>query len=257
MIWFLAYIAASPQLAYAFVAPDCIDHTADRVRGGHRRRRKGTYNIADFADPLTAPGKGEKWIGYSLLKYAQHVGFWLTLIDATLDWTILGTSFAYQWSGCSDPNQGWAQCKIEGGIPALFPAQTLKINIWTPVGSNIYRTSPVGILVPRGHAAGCGFSLKSYPDPFPPLPEATWTATLLDVESGRNYGIQEPTLQPDGSRTLMFAAPVTNNADDGGNFQVVLTKSDGVLKMDGNMSASGANLEGITKSACGKGIPGF
>lgn len=256
-LWMLGYFAATPTLVTSFLAPDCLDYTADRVRPGHKRRRKGVLSAGELSSPLGADGKGEGWVGYKLLAGAQRIGFYLTVIDATLDWVIHGTSFAYQLNGCKDPNQGFASLYMQNQVPFLLPARSGAIAHWHLEERHIFTTAGAGIRSPKGHAAGAGFNLDQIPDGFLPLQDCTFSARLIDVATGWTGPWQDPRKDDAGNNVYTYFNPIAGAADESNFFMVEIEKSFGVMYVNGTFYASGLNLEGVTKSACGASIGGF
>lgn len=256
-IWVAGYFAASPVILFNILSPDCLDYTADRVRRGHRRRRKMKWSITDHSDPINLKGDAAGWFAFKGLQLAQRVGWYFLIADATLDWVIHGTSFAYQWSGCEDPNAPRATLEMENKVPLLLPATTSRITQWDVKEAVILTAGPAGIASPKGIAAGVGFTLTQNMFRHPPLQDCNWTARVVDLISGTSYGPFDPVTQPNGNRAVTWASPVTGTADETHNWTVVVTKDFGVFDVSGNFTASGTDLAGISKSACGHSIGGI
>ena len=249
--------AASPVLLSAIFEPDCLDHTYDRVGRPHRKMRRLSANISDYTKPLNAPlgGVGNAlWSGAAL---AQRIGFYSLLVDASLDWVIYGTSFAWQWSGCDDPNQGFSSLAFENTTVALLPAQTFTLNVWIEIDGHIFSGGPTGIATPAGHAVGCGFGLTQHTSLFLPLPDASWTAHLFDTVSLYRSHDQTPSPDSEGNPYVAFSPENTGAANTSHFYQVRITKTFGALNMSGHMSAGGANLTAFKPTACGHSLKGF
>lgn len=257
LIWVAAYFAASPSIAYAFLAPDCKDYVYDRFRAAGRRRRQGTYNVADFADPIN-PKKGSRfdyWV-FTMGKYAQIPGAFFTLVDGILETAIMGTSLAYQWNGCKDPAAGWASLSMTDQVPILLPAGEYILNQWLVEGNHLFGAGPTGISTPRGYEAGVGFSITQKVDQWKPLPDCNWTAQLWDEHGNDLSGEIVPTEDKNGNYTATWFSSTTPYANQAHNYKVVVFKDYGVFYVDGMMTASGSDLGAIGKTGCGYGLPG-
>lgn len=254
-IWILGYFAASPAIAYAFLQPDCLDDASERVRIGHHRRRKGSLRIADYAKPLSPPDNKAGWIGFRTYELSQRIGWWITLIDGVEDWVIYGTSFAYQWSGCADPKDGYASVGFDNALVTLLPAHTFTIKVWRRIDAYIFTAGPTGIATPSGFSPRPAFNLSQNMNTHPPLPDADWTAQLLD-SGGRPIGpLHFPITNPSGTRSVTWATAEPQDITKRHEFQVQITKSFGILNMNGTLVVSGMNAEGFDASACGRHIP--
>ena len=253
----LGAFAALPSIAWAIFQPDCLDHTFDRIGRPHGRRRRPTFKVEDFASPLAAPKSGWGWAMFQGAKLAQRAGFYALLIDAYLDWHIAGTSLAFQWNGCEDPNQGFANLTQTNAVAALFPAAQFMMNTWTVEEAHIFGGGGTGIDTPSGHEAGVGFSLTQIMNQFPPLPDCTFTAKLIDTVTGWSG----PTgIQYEGTGEAPQISYQSSNhtfSQFGHAFRIICTKTAGVMVVDGHMSAGGINLTGVKPTACGHSVRGF
>lgn len=256
LVWVTAYIAASPTIAFSFLSPDCIDHAYDRFRQGKRPGRRGSMNMADSAKPINLGNSGLNQWAFSIGGWAQRAGFYLTLIDATQDWIIHGTSFAYQWSGCQDPNQGHASLSMNGAVPMLFPAQTGLIDTWSVDSAVHLSAGPGGIAIPRGFGPGIGYSLSQRLNVFPPLPDCNFSSRLVDVTTGWKGPWSTGGAAVAGIKSHAYYNKLAGDADASHLFRVEVQKDAGVLCVDGTMTGSGLNLEGLSKSACGQSNQG-
>jgi len=105
VVWFAAGIVGVAQVAAMLTKPDVFDLAFDRGKQPHKRKRRSRAK-PDYTIGQTLGGganglpKGFKLAG----ALGQRVGFYMILIDGTLDGAINATSLAYQWTGC----HGWA-----------------------------------------------------------------------------------------------------------------------------------------------------
>jgi hypothetical protein len=256
IIWMTAYFAASPVIAYSVLTPDCLDIAGERMRVGHRKQRKGSIRMADYANPINVPGQGYMQVAFKFYSAAQRIGWYLTIIDATLEWVVVGTSLAYQWTGCQDPESPRATLDMQNAVLFLLPASTFFINTWRIVSYAHLSPGPGGIPVPKGYAVSCGFTLTQIQNAYPGLPDANWQARIVDVIGENTTPWQTPGAWKDGARGVTFYQPVTGELERNHLYRVQVQKTFGVLVASGDFVAAGDDLKGISKSACGKSIPG-
>lgn len=255
-IWLTAYIAASPQIAYSILLPDCSDYVQDRFRMSARNRRRGSINVADHAKPITPQNSGiNTWL-FKMNNAAQRVGWYMTVIDAVLEWVIVGTSFAYQFTGCDDPDAGYASASMTNKLPLLLPATRSIIAQWEPQSNRHFFVDGASIVTPKGYAPSIGFTLQQNMGTGLPFPDCTWTAEIVDTRTGWRTGVLTPDEMPDGGRNLSWASRTTAYASESHRFVVLVDKSFGVFNVSGNFIASGEDLGGLAKSACGSNIQG-
>lgn len=255
-IWMAGFFAASPVIAFNILSPDCLDAAGERVRRGHKTTRKSVLRIADWATPLAPPNNAAGRIGFALYNMSQRIGWYMTVIDATLDWVIHGTSFAYQWSGCSDPNQGHAYVKMDNKVPLLLPATTSLIYQWDLVSQHIFRGGATGVLSPRGHSVGYGFHLQQNMNRHLPLKDCGFSVRIADQQSEYISDPLTPGPVANGKRSVMWFDTLAGGAGDPHHYVAIVTKDYGVFNVSGTMTLSGTNLEGIAKSACGSKLEG-
>lgn len=256
LIWMAGYFAASPVIAFNILSPDCLDAAGERVRKGHHRGRKSVLKIADWAKPLAPPDNVAGKIGFALYNMSQRLGWYLTLIDATEDWVIHGTSFAYQWSGCNDPNQGYAIAGLDNAVPLLLPATTSLIYSWNRITDHIFKAGGTGVKSPRGHSVGYGFHLAQNMNRHPPLPDCSWSVVIADQNSDWTGVPMSPGPEANGKRNVLDFQQFSGDAFQAHNYVAIVTKSYGVFDVTGTFSLSGDNYEGLAKSACGKSLEG-
>lgn len=256
-LWVAGYMAASPVIAFSILSPDCLDYTADRFRGGARKRRKGRVSIGPPTKPVRPWDIGTGNGLFHIKDAAQRVGLFMLLIDATLDWVIHGTSFAYQFNGCRDPNQGFANLSMTNDVPLLLPATESLIYSWKVDEKHIFGAGGVGIATPKGHGAGVGFSLTQHLGEWLPLPDCSFYCRVIDLVTMRRVtGDLHLQDNDDGTRSVTWFSSTTGDPSETHHYAVYCVKTFGVMYVSGNFTCSGINLEGVAKSACGNTISG-
>jgi hypothetical protein len=251
--WVLGSFVAAPVFLFAIHEPDCLDYQADRVRAGHKKRRRGSINPADSAKPLAAPTEGLGWVVFKLGSFAQRVGWYMTLIDASLDYVVYMTSFAYRIDGCRDPNAPFAINFFNDTVPFLgFGVGAHAIDVWNVGAHHIMQASQNGIGCPSNFSCNAGFTLSQKPFPtggsFP-----SYSAYLVDVETGMRSGEVVSKLQTDGTRTatLFWTAPMDVTVAHEFRVHIFLNEV-GIWYGSGVLSGGGDSFEGLSKSFCSK-----
>lgn len=251
IIWALGYFAATPAIIYGLVKPDCLDATFDRIGRKHRKRRKASWSPEGMASPLPAPKGGIQWYAWRAAQWAQRAGFWAIIIDGTFDWVIHGTSFAFQLSGCEDPNQGYATVEashvlLEGeqGVPNLFDE-------WIPTSAHIFTAGSEGINTPQGHAIGVGLSVTQNLGLWP-LPDARLTFVLYDAITDEYSPELEPKDIDANTRGISWSSPTMGAADKRHAYRLLTVKhGEGVVEISAFLQVSGVNLESFETDMCG------
>lgn len=253
LFWVLGSFAAAPVILYHIHEPDCLDYQADRVRAGHKKRRQGSINPADSAKPIAAPTEGLSWVVFKLGTYAQRIGFYMTLIDATLDYVIHMTSFAYQLSGCRDPNTAFANCFFNDTVPFLgFVPNDYPVDVFSSGASHIFIASNDGIVCGTGFSAFSGYTLTQKPFPVGGSKPA-WTAYIRDDPSGARSLPVNPVDNPDGTRSATMLWTGAIDVTKAHNFKLIIKLTEtGIWYGSGLLTASGDSFDGIAKSFCSK-----
>lgn len=100
-IWINAAFYNIPKLAHMLFKPDPIDAAYDRFSQRHRIRRTGRATVNGFTGPDVPIPKGPAWANIKLLgDFAQRVGWYMIVIDATTEFLVNWTTTAYQFAGC-------------------------------------------------------------------------------------------------------------------------------------------------------------
>ena len=253
----LGAFAALPELVFGLLQPDCLDYTYDRVGRPHRRRRRPTFQLESWASPLAAPKGGVGWAMWHGAALAQKVGFYSLVVDSFANWIIAGTSMAFYFAGCDDPNQGHATSNCTDTVPALFPAGVFTFGNWSVQSSHIFVADSGSIACPPGHQAGCGFSLTQNLNTIPGLPDCTFTAHLFDAANAWRGAEVEQYLDTNNKFSITYANGNSEFNAGGHSFRVRVTKSEGVMNVTGTFTAGGVNIKGLNPSACGHSLKAF
>ncbi len=117
-VWVFAFFQQIPFFFYTLTVPDCESALVDTTRkAGHRRRRrlkmKGAKAIRGTPD-----GPGFGWRVWRIYDFKEGVGFFFTIVDASLDLQINWMSTAYAMTGCPVPTPQQATWGTPGGPSA-------------------------------------------------------------------------------------------------------------------------------------------
>lgn len=109
--WMAVYAAfeATPTLLWSLYKPTAFDLVTERFTGGRLGHKKRKFTFQDKT--LGRKSSAGKW-GWALFKgasFAQKIGWYMLVADATADFLINWTSMAYQYSGCEVPGLGGAK----------------------------------------------------------------------------------------------------------------------------------------------------
>ncbi len=185
----------------------------------------------------------------------QRIGFYLAIIDGSLDGLYYGTSLIYRYSGCRDVTAPYAQLEFAGIVPTLLPPQTFILASWLPVAKHIYETDPAGVAIVPGarDLITVAMNLKQGFNKFFPLQDCEYKAEVIWLPSGDTVQQNWSGLghEINGTGTLYGQDILLHGSD---SFVAVrITKTFGVLWFDeGFMTVRGgpatANLNPF---ACG------
>lgn len=129
--WMAVYAAfeQTPQLLWSIYKPTAFDLVTERFTGGRLGHKKRKFTYQDRL--LGKKSQTGKW-GWAVFKgaqFAERVGWYMLIADATMDYLVNWTSMAYQYSGCEVPGLGGArikgtnESKLQTG-PAVYTGYT-------------------------------------------------------------------------------------------------------------------------------------
>lgn len=105
-----------PTLFWMLAKPEPFDAFTELRGGRHKRIRRGRARITDIlALNRAQPGT----TGYQVFRLgaaAERLGWYLLLADAATDYALNWTSMVYEWSGCTEPTNGYAAISGPGGF---------------------------------------------------------------------------------------------------------------------------------------------
>lgn len=231
VIWALATVASVPLLAVTLLKPDTIDTYYDRGKRTHawKRRKKVTLeSLLEIVKGGKGPGipKGFQLAG----DLAQKVGFYMILIDATLDLAINSTSLAYQWTGCEGYENSIGYLNADyvygaGTSQALFSQWQNPGSIWTPLSWTLPNNEG------RQFSVSCAW--EPYLDNETPASFVTMEVVNItrDIVKQLPQGELDPLGYRYGGAALMPNYQATSGTSA---YQLHLT-SDGQFKVNGNV----------------------
>lgn len=204
-IWVQAFFYRLPHLVFSIFKPEWFNVSPYTAKGrknvGHRRNVKRNVSKrvrlkmdVDAVFRLTVPvPEGMRWV--PIAYYAlQRTLFWLLVLDATTDFAVLWTSTAYQWQGCSLPDQPWASGKRNNLIvfPPIANWYTPTIEQWTAVGMSAGGNR---VAIPPGVECTLFGTCMVVPQP-PPKHGTISGIRFVDVDTGEVLGEAHDPVKP-------------------------------------------------------------
>lgn len=230
-----------PFLIYTLTVPDCEDIIQGAIGGFRHKHRRGLHIKDGHVVPGHPPEPGIGWRAFDLWELSDKVGFWMMIIDASLDLEINWMSTAYQYSGCGVASPSFAQWEAPAGSDVVgggldwhpFPM------VLTQQASLIADQTTFAI-PPRSNYS-YATNIRCVPGPFQPA------TTSIGIRLTDNNGlvVGSATGDPDGNgnyNTLMYGQ-LAGDIDHYRSFTLEASKAPGLFYItDSQWSASA--LEG-------------
>lgn len=258
MILVYAAFWHAPKVLVSLFGPDCIDDKFTQFQKGLRPHRKALYGIAGIL-PAINPGKLGTlgWAAFRAAEFAQGVGWWMLIGDATTDFLLQWTSTAYRWQGCAVPGTRYARGSCPpGAVVPITGAGTWIFDLWHEEESFGCSVSQHNISAPGPEAASVSFSLSSDNTDDTGLPTPTWNAQLVRVPDGTV--INSISASPNGHGGYAATNVYWNLFEFiGQRYIVVIEKTVGVLQFNSGFAAiyAGDMQAGLAPGACGTHKP--
>jgi hypothetical protein len=242
-----------PHLLFGFIKPFKIaqayeNHAPNGKKFGlgHRRgtsgkRGKGNYK-AILEGLLESTNEVEPlgWARFApLADLALKIDWYFFLADLTTDFLVNWVSLAYQWSGCREPGDGWAQGHAEIGIPVGTNAGTFIYDEWIVDNQDILFMDSASIAGPVGYDFSCGYTITTGIAPIAPdIPVCSWSSRLIDQTNDIVYDTvgASPTTGGQGA-SYMFKASQHDLRSH--KYVVEVTKSEGMFWVTGGNFTGG------------------
>jgi hypothetical protein len=191
-----------PRLVWTLFKPDFIDLKYDQVKAGfHRHGRKGKFKIHTIDVPKYPVPKGLGWAIFAGAEFAQRVGWYLCVIDATTEFAVNWSTLTYQYAGCVAPGIGFGNC--DGGSEFNYRDGQSRFAGFTTFNSgNGLVATVTGVGVPNGWnwSGGCGATIG--PPSVPGLEQGSGTCQLYDFKNNIQIGEMQSKQNPDGTTTF-------------------------------------------------------
>lgn len=227
---------ATPRLLIALTKPDRYDLVTKRWGGGHKRRSKRRFKVIDeLVSEIPVPKNKISAAIFNLGNWAQRIGWYMLVVDATETFAIEWTSAAYQWSGCQTPGAPYCNMNIVGHGPMLpYEAGAHIINIWDLISRRIYSGDGNSISTTAGTEQSFGVGIQTQPVP-PGFKQASLSGgRIIDLVTDRTIAdLTEVTLN-DGHQYLTTFANLWGGAEPGRNCAVEIVKSEGYYDIGGS-----------------------
>lgn len=200
-IYVSAFFAGIPRMAWALAKPDYFDDRKDFIRrpGGksnplfgprHGRRRRRRMKVDELLESEFPEAGGFGKYAFKLGELAERLGWYLMIIDASLDLDIYWMSTAYQWSGCQQP-YGAAEATCNDTVTYGPSSGWKTISTWSWEGDAPGAgLGPANISVDPGVHFMCGLTL-GFGTPHVPLhPFGTVTGTRIAAVYPSGFNIE-------------------------------------------------------------------
>jgi hypothetical protein len=102
-MWVLAFWHSVPHLLWSLFKPDPLDETFERFGDLHHKKRRGKFGFKSLLQAVDPPATGIGWALFRGAELAQSLGWYMLIVDASLQFDINWMSTAMQWSGCQVP----------------------------------------------------------------------------------------------------------------------------------------------------------
>jgi hypothetical protein len=246
-VGFYAFWQALPRLIITLTKPDSFDLVTERWGKKHKRRRLKRFKIEDLILPIKPPnGIGPAWVFYHLGHWAERAGWYMLVVDATLDFAIHWTSTAYSWSGCEVPGSPYCNMNSENDVVLTGDAGDFTFSSWNVQHQVIFAGDSTGIACPAGYDVSCGFELRQVPLGVP-LPEGKLTGVkLIDTVDGRVWAEDRDNGMTGPLPGFGAAGREWGFNQPAHDLTVVFTKTEGFIRVSGSIWASGIKSTGLT-----------
>jgi len=244
-IWVYAAFVSTPRLLWSLFKPDFIDLKYDQVKAGFKRHgRKGKFKIHTMDVPKYPTPRGLGWAVFEAAEFAQRVGWYLCVIDATTEFAVNWTTLAYQYQGCTTPGVAHANMNLPdpknfGPLPGQFT-----VTGWNTLSEDGFAGSTSGIGIPAGfnYTASAGVAVT---DPhIPGYPFAPTTFKIVDVANNVTIATLDENVEPDGSRTYQTQSFQPFGPKPLHNLRLIVEMGAGVaLVTSGSFTAYGSKLK--------------
>lgn len=194
-----AMFNALPMLLISLYKPDTLDLVQERWGGPHKKKPKKRFRFTDLILSQPGPKKGQfGWVTFNLGAWAQRLGWYMLVVDSTIDFAVNWTTTAYQWAGCATPGTPFARCDAPdvnlGGAPVTWGLWSF----WQPVGFKDFGINPDSIDVPAGYDSTASANLIFGPPTFPVPPVSGASCRLVDLLTGQVFAEGDAAPQPEG-----------------------------------------------------------
>lgn len=194
-----AMFNALPMLLISLYKPDTLDLVQERWGGPHKKRPKKRFRFNDLILGQPGPKNGQfGWVTFNLGQWAQRLGWYMLIVDSTIDFAVNWTTTAYQWSGCKTPGTAFARSGCPDVNIGGAPAHDNLFSFWSLENFHIFFPNNDRIECPPGFDSTASANLIFGP-PTAPVPGISGaTVKLIDLNTGELFSEGEAAPQPDG-----------------------------------------------------------
>lgn len=199
-IWAKAFWHDIPWLVWAVIKPDPVDLVLERFGTRHKFKRRRRFQIVEKVLPQIPVPKGA--IGravFPVIQAQQKLGWYLLIVDATLDFAINWTSTAYQWEGCAVPDAYWCNGRAVSKTTIIPKDIEVELPIWDDRNQHGFFATISSMETDPGYDVSCNATLQYRTLPPDDPHHFNAPLRLVDTKQGIDYGIATPHENGDGS----------------------------------------------------------
>lgn len=260
MAFISGYAAGLFHVFWSVAAPSCIDSLWDRAKRGNGKHRRFSASGTSVGPNLPAPPGKAGVTGIALGNLAQRIGFFMAIIDGTLDGIYYGSSLVRRYSGCFNDTVPCAQLSATNVVPFLPAAGEFIFDVWTVDFTRDMSAGPGGIdvILPHAQDVTAYFTLQQEKDHFPGLIDAEYEAYLYDASTNTRYDQNFSPYAMGNKQDQMTLVTDINLSAGGHVLQVRVKKTVGALYFSSCQftATAGPYHAPFQSYQCGISIPG-
>lgn len=205
-LWVRAFWHGAPFLVWSLIKPEPLDLVIDRFKVQHHRKRKRRFRVDDVFQPKwpVPPGKATAAV-FDMIQAQQKIGWYMLIVDASLDFTINWMSAAYVWEGCAVPDAKWARGRADNTTHIMPAGEIGPIGIWSDRSQNGFFADVNTMDSPVNFDVTCNVTLTYTTPPEGSPFHFDGRMSLVDYQNELRMDTSDRVKQPDGSYIQEFS----------------------------------------------------
>jgi hypothetical protein len=231
-IWVQAAFAAAPIIAYTFIKPFMLAWQFHARAGRSHRGKKGILKFIGEFEPEIAPEIGTlQWVAFSVADAILKLQWYLFVADRTASFLVNWTSLAYEYSGCTTPDNPWAfGIKTDGNLIGNGQDGLVGPLQFADWQGNSYEAGTVQI--PAGFTGVAMYTASVAPLDIPIFgPSRTMSFTLRDFTAGTSSAPINASVQSNGDLGASDLGMLSNSDHQGHSFGIIFNAPTGAFKI--------------------------